>query len=160
MVSSTPFKASGHSSIKRIYSYILILWSRVFLEKPLVRVPAFYVTKMLLSKFITAYHQALSWARQVQSRPDQTNPSYFFKIHFNIIILHLGLQSGPFLQIYDCDTYPVHLILLDLIILKHLEHKLKAFSLCTYKSVLTGKRMLLLKKYIFQLKSASGFVTM
>jgi hypothetical protein len=47
MILSTPFQASGHLNTNRIYSYMLILWSRVLLEKPMVaqllkKFPAFY----------------------------------------------------------------------------------------------------------------------
>jgi hypothetical protein len=59
--------------------------------------------------------------------PVHINPSYFFKIYFNIILLYLGLQSGlvpsdflPKFYIYFFSPTCVqnaHLILLDLIIL-------------------------------------------
>jgi hypothetical protein len=63
------------------------LWSRVLLEKfsgsQLVKkFPTFYGTRRFITAFTKAPHLSLSWARSIQSM----SPSYFLKIHLNIIL--------------------------------------------------------------------------
>jgi hypothetical protein len=96
--------------------------SWALLEKPpivqlLKNFPAFYETRRFITLFTRAFHWSLSWARSIQS---------------NILLytqLRLGLPSGLFTSGFPTNilyaflfspihaTCPVHLILLDLIIL-------------------------------------------
>ena len=69
-------------------TYLLAPWSRVFLEKltgsQLVKkFPTFYRTRRFITALTSARHLSLSWASWIQSIPP---PSYFLKIHLNIIL--------------------------------------------------------------------------
>ena len=70
-------------SLTRLFSP----WSRVLLEKlfgsQLVKkFPAFYGTRRFITSFTCARYLSLSWASSLQSM----SPSYFLKIHLNIML--------------------------------------------------------------------------
>jgi hypothetical protein len=54
------------------------------------KISTFYGTRKLNSVLIRALHRSLSSARSI---PVHTNPSYFSKIHFNIILPHTSRCS-------------------------------------------------------------------
>ena len=69
--------------------YLLNPCGAVLLEKltgsQLVKIfPAFYGTRRFITAFTTARHLSLSSARSILSTP--TPPTYFLKIHLNIIL--------------------------------------------------------------------------
>ena len=69
-------------------TYLLIPWSRVFLEKltgsRLVKMfPAFYRSRRFITAFTLGIHLSLSRTRSIQSM----SPSHLLKIHLNIILL-------------------------------------------------------------------------
>ena len=84
-----------------LIAYLLIPWSRVFLEKltgsQLVKkFPAFYGTQKIITAFTSARHLSLSWARQIQSKiPHPTSWRFILILSSH---LRLGLPSGLFLS--------------------------------------------------------------
>jgi hypothetical protein len=118
----------------------LSLWRCALLERaldvrPLDSFPAFHGTRRFNNEFTRALHLFLSWARPIQSTPPHPTSQKSIIILFTH--LRLGLPSGLFPSVFPTNhlyaflfspiraTWPVHLFLLDLIILIILgeEHK-------------------------------------
>jgi len=80
-------------------TYLLISWSRVFLEKltgfQLVKeFPAFYGTRRFITVFTSARHLSLSWASSIQPIPP--HPTSWRTILILSSYLRLGLPCGLF----------------------------------------------------------------
>jgi hypothetical protein len=109
--------------------------------QPLKNFPAFYGTRRFITEYTRALHLSLSWARSIQFVPFHP----FSKIHFNIVhpptswcsqwSLYFWLSHQylyAFLFSPNRATCPIHLILLDLIILIIQEYKLWSSSVCSF----------------------------
>jgi len=113
-----------------LLTYLLIQLSRVLLEKVtgfnlVMKFPAFYGTRRIVTVFISARHLSLSWASSIQSIPP--HPASWNSILILPSHLLLSLPSGLFPSGFRTKTLymplfsntratcPVHLILLDFI---------------------------------------------
>jgi hypothetical protein len=105
-------------------------WSRVLVEELVVtqlvkKLPVFYGIRKLITIFTRACHWSLSWARCIQSKSSQ--PIFLRSILTPYSHLRLVLLNSLFLSCFRTrilnvflispmsDTWPVHLILHDLI---------------------------------------------
>jgi hypothetical protein len=81
-------------------------WSWVFLEKPPVTAAQEFPNILWNPKVHYRVHKSPSLVPIVSHiNPVHTNPSYFSKIHFNIILSRLDLLNGPFT--FDIPTKPL-----------------------------------------------------
>jgi len=109
-----------------VLAYLLILWSRVILEKltgfQLVKkFPAVYATRRIITAFASARHLSLSLARLIQSIPHHISWRFILILSYH---LRLGLPSFLFSHRFPHQTLykpllspiqatsPVYLILL------------------------------------------------
>jgi len=130
--------------------------------------PAFYGTRRFITSYTSARYLYLFWGRSIQSIP----PSYFLKIHFNIIFPSTtGSKWCPSLSFPHQDsictsplrvhaTCPAHPILLNLItrLIFGEEYRSFSFSSCCLlhspvTSSLSGPNILKIKLlcYVFSL---------
>jgi len=146
-ISCNSSKTSTHTltfnSGSILLTYLLIPWSRVFLEKltsfQLVKkFPAFRGTWRFITAFTSARHLSLSWASLIQSMPP--HPTSWRSILILYYHLRLGLPSDLFPSGFPTKTLytslispihatcPAHLILLDFITRTILGEKYRSLS--------------------------------
>ena len=105
------FNATGQLMISysAFIKYLLTPWSRFLLEKLTVsqlvkKFPAFHGTRRFITAFTRARHLFLFWDRSIQSML----PTYFLKIHLNIILPFTSGSSEWSLSVRFSHQYPVH----------------------------------------------------
>jgi hypothetical protein len=147
------------TSISLTHSWSWDLLEQLPIVQPLKNFPGFYGTRSFITVLTRAIHWSLSWARSIQSLP--SHPISLRSILILSTYLRLGLPSGLFPSGFPTNvlyaffspirvTCPVHLILIDLIILIILEeeYKWRSSSLCSFlqppiTSSLFGQNILL-----------------
>ena len=130
-----------------LFTYLLIPWSRVLLEKltglqPVKKFPAFYGTRRFIAAFTSSRQLSLSWASSIQSI--SPHPTSWRSILISSFPLRLGLASGLFPSGFPTKTLyrpllfpiytacPFHPSILDLNTRKILGEQYRSLSSTDY----------------------------